>query len=197
MVGFASCRSSIRMRMPSRSDSSLTSTIPSIFLFFARSAMYLIRFALFTRYGSCVTIIWLLPFGRGSMLVTARTTILPFPVVYASRTPFIPMMMPPVGKSGALMAVMISSIVVSLFSRIRLSIISVQAAMTSRRLCGGMFVAMPTAIPVVPLTRRFGKREGSTEGSFSVSSKFGTKSTVSLLMSARSSVAIFVILASV
>ncbi len=39
------------------------------------------------------------------------------------------------------------------------------ALMTSRRLCGGMFVAMPTAIPDEPLTSRFGKRAGSTVGS--------------------------------
>ena len=39
------------------------------------------------------------------------------------------------------------------------------ASMTSRRLCGGMFVAMPTAIPDEPLTSRFGKRAGSTTGS--------------------------------
>jgi hypothetical protein len=28
-----------------------------------------------------------------------------------------------------------------------------------------MFVAMPTAMPVEPLTSRFGKRDGSTDGS--------------------------------
>jgi hypothetical protein len=39
------------------------------------------------------------------------------------------------------------------------------AAATSRRLCGGMFVAMPTAMPELPLTSRFGKRLGSTTGS--------------------------------
>ena len=36
---------------------------------------------------------------------------------------------------------------------------------TSRMLCGGMFVAMPTAMPDDPLTSRFGKRAGSTVGS--------------------------------
>ena len=50
--------------------------------------------------------------------------------------------------------------------------------------CGGIFVAIPTAIPDVPFTRRFGNLDGSTVGSFSVSSKFGIKSTVFLLMSA-------------
>ena len=107
------------------------------------------------------------------------------------------MMMPPVGKSGALMMLRISSMSVSRFSSIRLLMIFVQAATTSRRLWGGIFVAMPTAIPVVPLTRRFGKREGMTSGSFSVSSKFGTKFTVSLLMSAIISMEILVSLASV
>ena len=37
----------------------------------------------------------------------------------------------------------------------------------SFRLCGGILVAIPTAIPVEPLTRRFGNFEGNTDGSFS------------------------------
>ena len=39
--------------------------------------------------------------------------------------------------------------------------------MTSRRLCGGMFVAMPTAMPDEPLTSRFGKRDGQHARLFS------------------------------
>ena len=35
----------------------------------------------------------------------------------------------------------------------------------SRKLCGGMFVAIPTAIPALPLTSKFGKRLGNTSGS--------------------------------
>ncbi|MCG0900125.1 hypothetical protein IMAU10572_02633 [Lactiplantibacillus plantarum] len=42
--------------------------------------------------------------------------------------------------------------------------------MTSAKLCGGMFVVIPTAIPVAPLTSKFGKRAGKTAGSRSVSS---------------------------
>ena len=80
---------------------------------------------------------------------------------------------------------------VSLSSVTRLSMIFTTASITSLRLWGGMLVAMPTAMPVVPLTSRFGKRLGRTTGSFSVSSKFGTKSTVSLLMSASISMDIF------
>ena len=41
-----------------------------------------------------------------------------------------------------------------------------QASITSPRLCGGMLVAMPTAMPPAPLTRRLGNRAGRTEGSF-------------------------------
>ena len=37
--------------------------------------------------------------------------------------------------------------------------------MTSPRLCGGMLVAMPTAMPPAPLTRRFGNFAGRTDGS--------------------------------
>ena len=60
-----------------------------------------------------------------------------------------------------------------------------------------MLVAIPTAIPVVPFTKRLGNLAGNTVGSFSVSSKFGAKSTVSLLISASISIAIFESLASV
>ena len=58
-------------------------------------------------------------------------------------------------------------------------------------------MAIPTAIPVVPFTSRFGYLDGNTVGSFSVSSKFGAKSTVSLFISASISMAIFDSLASV
>ena len=40
-----------------------------------------------------------------------------------------------------------------------------QALMTSVRLCGGMLVAMPTAMPELPLTMRLGMRAGRTVGS--------------------------------
>ena len=39
------------------------------------------------------------------------------------------------------------------------------ASTISPRLCGGMFVAMPTAMPPEPLTSRFGTRDGRTVGS--------------------------------
>ena len=71
-----------------------------------------------------------------------------------------PMTMPPVGKSGPLMCVIRSSVVAS-----GLSISSMAASIVSRRLCGGMLVAMPTAMPAEPLHSRFGKRLGSTVGS--------------------------------
>ena len=45
--------------------------------------------------------------------------------------------------------------------------------MTSPRLCVGIFVAIPTAIPVEPLTRIFGTWKGRKVGSVSVPSKFG------------------------
>jgi hypothetical protein len=44
------------------------------------------------------------------------------------------------------------------------------ASMVSARLCGGMFVAMPTAIPAEPLTSRLGNRDGRIVGSSRVSS---------------------------
>ena len=44
------------------------------------------------------------------------------------------------------------------------------ASIISVRLCGGMLVAMPTAMPDEPLTSRFGTRVGRTSGSCSLSS---------------------------
>ena len=70
--------------------------------------------------------------------------------------------MPPLGKSGPGSTASISSIVG--FGR-RLFIVSVIAAWTSARLWVGMLVAMPTAIPVVPLSRRLGSRAGRYLGS--------------------------------
>ena len=37
--------------------------------------------------------------------------------------------------------------------------------MTSPKLCGGIFVAIPTAIPVEPFTNKFGYLDGNTCGS--------------------------------
>ena len=48
---------------------------------------------------------------------------------------------------------------------------------------------MPTAIPVAPFTRRFGKRAGRTTGSKWTPSKFGRQSTVFLRISESSSIA--------
>ena len=87
---------------------------------------------------------------------------------------------PPVGKSGPLMYSIISAVLISGFF-----IYAMTPSTTSPKLCGGIDVAIPTAIPSAPLIRRFGTLTGSTTGSFSVSSKFGIKSTTSLSRSAR------------
>ena len=79
--------------------------------------------------------------------------------------PLRPMMMAAVGKSGPGSTVMSSSTVTSGFSRYIFT-----ASMVSPRLCVGMLVAMPTAMPDEPLTSRLGKRDGSTAGSLSDSS---------------------------
>ena len=107
----------------------------------------------------------LLPFLPSCTLHFARTVSEPRPVSYASRMPFLPMMMPPVGKSGPGRTFIKSSVDTSGSSSMRQV-----ASIVSPRLCGGMFVAMPTAMPFEPLTRRFGKRAGSTVGSSKLSS---------------------------
>ena len=71
-------------------------------------------------------------------------------------------MIPAVGKSGAGINLISSSTAQpGLCSRCR------HASTTSDRLCGGMFVAMPTAMPEAPLMSRFGMRAGRMSGSLS------------------------------
>jgi len=83
--------------------------------------------------------------------------------------PIRPMIVPPVGKSGpGMMRSMAASR--SGIDACGCSIDQMTASTTSRRLCGGMFVAMPTAMPDEPLMRRLGMRAGRTTGSLSVSS---------------------------
>ena len=94
------------------------------------------------------------------------------------------MMMPPVGKSGPWMKRIMSSTVASGWS-----IRWVMASHSSRRLWGGMLVAMPTAMPEAPLESRKGSRVGRTLGSCSESSKLAVKSTVLRSMSWSISVA--------
>ena len=74
-------------------------------------------------------------------------------------------MIEPVGKSGPLTCFIRSSTFES-----GLSISWTIASTISPSRCGGMFVAIPTAIPAEPLTSRFGNRDGSTVGSLRDSS---------------------------
>ncbi len=70
--------------------------------------------------------------------------------------------MPPVGRSGpGTNSISLSSVAVGCVISQR------AAATTSPRLCGIMLVAMPTAMPEVPLTSRLGNAAGSTVGSCS------------------------------
>ena len=90
---------------------------------------------------------------------------IPLPVLYAVLIPLSPQMNPAVGKSGPGINSVSSSIVIS-----GLSIMAMIPSMTSPRLWGGIFVAIPTAIPEDPFTSRLGIFEGRTAGSIRVSS---------------------------
>ena len=68
---------------------------------------------------------------------------------------------------------------------------------SSLRLWGGIFVAIPTAIPSDPFINKFGIIEGKTVGSLRESSKLFVNCTVSLSISFNISAAILSILASV
>ena len=83
-----------------------------------------------------------------------------------------------VGKSGQGRCFISPAVVIS-----GSSIIATAASIVSPRLCVGIFVARPTAIPDVPFTSRFGYRAGSMSGSLRVSSKFRRKGTVSFSIS--------------
>ena len=121
------------------------------------------------------------------MWARARILIFPRPVVYASFNPSMPIISPAVGKSGPLICCIISSVLMSSFS-----IRAIRPLITSIRLWGGIFVAIPTAIPSEPLIKSVGTVDGSKVGSFNVSSKFEVHSTVSLSKSFNISLAILV-----
>ena len=70
------------------------------------------------------------------------------------------MIIPAVGKSGPGICSIRSFISIE-----GLSITARLALITSVRLCGGMFVAIPTAIPDEPLISKFGNLVGITDGS--------------------------------
>ena len=91
---------------------------------------------------------------------------LPLPVLYNSIMS--PKTRPPVGKSGAFTISLSSSIVVLGFF-----ISATIASQTSVKLCGGIFVAIPTAIPVAPFKIKAGSFPGNSFGSFKELSKFG------------------------
>jgi hypothetical protein len=78
-------------------------------------------------------------------------------------------MKPPDGKSGPVTAIMTAFRRAS-FDCPRRSIAAMTPSMTSRMLCGGILVAMPTAMPADPFTSRFGNVVGRTVGSSVVSS---------------------------
>ncbi len=132
-----------------------------------------------------------LPFLSSSMLVFARTIILPFPVRYISLIPG-PEINAPVGKSGP---VTISARASTLVSGLLMYVTI--ASHTSVRLCGGILVAMPTAMPVAPFKSRLGSFAGNVSGSSIELSKLGRIATVFFSISSSNSSAILLSFASV
>ena len=175
--------------MPSLSDSSLTSDTPSMVLELTRSAICSQSEALLVWYGmeviTTASRAWPFlppPLTFSTVAAPLRFTP-PLPVRYISlKPPRCCTMMPPVGKSGAGIASSRSSSVQFSGSEAYRT----NAFATSLRLWGGMDVAMPTAIPVLPLMSRLGKRAGSTAGSVWDPSNVSVKSTASRPMSASS-----------
>ena len=139
--------------------------MPSILPSRTSSAIFSIIEALLTMYGISEIAMRCRPPRASSTSARARTVTSPRPVRYASRMPDSPQISAPVGKSGPGSFSISSS---SVARGLRAS--SVSASMVSPMLCGGMFVAMPTAMPDEPFTSRFGNRVGRTIGSLRVSS---------------------------
>ena len=159
--GFAPFLISTTILTPSRLDSSLISEISSTILFFVTSAIFSTNLDLLIVYGISVTIIdFFLSFDFSSIWTLDSMTIDPFPVLKADSIPLVPFIIPPVGKSGPFTNFVNSSIVISL-----LSIYAIHPSITSPKLWGGIFVAIPTAIPLAPLTNKFGTFDGNTVGS--------------------------------
>ena len=107
--------------------------------------------ALLTWYGISSMIIAHRSFRISSKRVLARLITLPRPSKYALCAPDLPSITPPVGKSGPGIYSINCSEVKSGFS-IRANV----ASTTSPRLCGGIFVAIPTAMPLAPFTNILG-----------------------------------------
>ena len=79
--GTASLFVSITTRIPSLSDSSLRSVIPTIFLSLTRSAIFSTKFALLHWYGNSVITTLSFPVFEDSMCARALILILPRPVL--------------------------------------------------------------------------------------------------------------------
>ena len=75
----------------------------------------------------------------------------PLPLLYPCFKLSMPTIIPPVGKSGPGTFFINCEIVIFL-----LFIKATVASIISPKLCGGMLVAIPTAIPPAPLTNKFG-----------------------------------------
>ena len=101
-----------------------------------------------------------------SISYRARTRRLPLPVSYICRTSLAGVMMcPPPAKSGAgTYAIKSAVFKFGFFSR------AMAAWVISVRLWDGISVAMPTAMPLAPLSSTMGRRAGSSTGSFSAPS---------------------------
>mmetsp|Transcript_53994 Transcript_53994/g.101407 ORF Transcript_53994/g.101407 Transcript_53994/m.101407 type:complete len:216 (-) Transcript_53994:733-1380(-) len=168
------------IRMPSMDDSSRISAIPSSFFSLTIAAIRSSMLFFDTPYGSCVTTTAsrLPDRAGGSTCASARMTVEPLPVKYICLAPDLPMMIPPVGKSGAGTSLKSSS-----SGRSRSSSSARSASTISPKLCGGQLVAMPTAMPVAPFNSSIGNRAGRTIGSTSEPSKLSPKSTTSSLTS--------------
>ena len=100
-----------------------------------------------------------------SIFVSALNVIFPLPVLYACLIPAVPKIIPSVGKSGPFITDIKSS-----SETLSSSIIFIIPSINSDKLCGGIFVAIPTAIPEEPFASNAGILAGNTVGSCNLSS---------------------------
>ena len=147
---FRFCCSGVSAFLPARTFGLVSSSISSI------------TFWVDAPGGNSVTTTCHWPRASSSIFQRARTLSDPRPVSYAEAISWADeMICPPPGKSGPRMQSSNSAAVVF---GLRISVTTALA--TSRRLWGGISVAMPTAMPDAPLSSNMGRRAGICRGSW-------------------------------
>ena len=145
---------SMHKHSPFLSPRSAMSTTAGSSLFLVSSATVSRNFDVFPIIVHGISVIQIVfrPYPASRISYLPLTLSFPIPVSYISRmTSLSALIYPPVAKSGPGRTSIISSSVISGFFRY-----IIRPSITSPKLCVGISLSIPTAIPDVPLTKIFG-----------------------------------------